>query len=132
MHCAFSRRPGSAADGYTHRSTLLFLTPPLHQLNHAIHSSLIIREQVPAQYAYARVEEGMLHLVDADNFALSLMMESPEPASALWRLLDIQLLFPPQVTLADFFYPQILPVSPTVLVSYAFETFFSPIFLFYL
>lgn len=74
---------------------------PLDQLNHAIHSSLIIREQVPAQYAYARVEEGMLQLVDADNFTLSLMLESPEPASAPWRLLDIQLLFPPQVRLVD-------------------------------
>ena len=74
---------------------------PLEQLNHAIHSSLIIREQVPGQYAYARVEEGVLHLVDADNFALSLMLESPEPASAPWRLLNIQLLFPPQVTLAE-------------------------------
>ncbi|GAB5036350.1 mediator of rna polymerase ii transcription subunit 14-like [Nannochloropsis oceanica] len=66
------------------------------ELNHAIHSSLIIREKVPAQYAYARVEEGTLQLVDADNFALSLMLEYPEPASAPWRLLDIQILLSPQ------------------------------------
>lgn len=75
-----------------------FILPPRRQLNHAIHSSLIIREQVPAQYAYARVAEGMLHLVDSDNFALCLMLESPDPLSP-WRLLDIQLLFPPQVKL---------------------------------
>jgi len=79
----------------------IFSLLPLDQLKHAIHSSLIIREQVPAQYAYARVEEGVLHLIDADNFALSLMLKSPEPASAPWCLLDIQLLFPPQVTLAE-------------------------------
>lgn len=93
--------PVSTAGGHTHRSTPFFSLLPLDQLKHAIHSSLIIREQVPAQYAYARVEEGVLHLIDADNFALSLMLESPEPASAPWCLLDIQLLFPPQVTLAE-------------------------------
>ena len=68
----------------------------VQELNHAIHSSLIIREQVPTQYSHAHVEDGVLRLVDAAQFALCLTLESADPSCAPWRLLDLQFLLPAQ------------------------------------
>lgn len=47
-------------------------------------------------YSEAKVEDGVLRLVDANNFALCLTLESPDPSSAPWRLLNLQFLLPPQ------------------------------------
>lgn len=63
------------------------------QLNHAIHSSLIIREPVPTQYSEVRVEHGLLRLTDAHNFSLCITLEAADPHAA-WRLLDLELILP--------------------------------------
>ncbi len=66
-----------------------------HQLNHAIHAALILREGVPPHFSHARVEHGVLRLEDWHQFALSLTLESAaDPATAPWRLLDLQFLLP--------------------------------------
>ena len=65
------------------------------QLNHAIHAALILRGGVPPQFSSSRVAHGVLRLEDWHQFALSLTLESvADPATAPWRLLDVQFLLP--------------------------------------
>jgi len=87
-----------------------FLYP--RKLNLAIQSSLIVRERVPPQCTCARVENGTLSLMDADNFVLRLTLEHPSPF-ARWRLVDFQLQLPFKVTISEgmVFGSQILRVD---------------------
>lgn len=65
------------------------------QLNHAINAALILREGVPPQFSHSRVEHGVLQLEEGHQFALFLTLESvADPATAPWRLLDLQFLLP--------------------------------------